>query len=89
MKRLTDQNQSLRLAEEKSQRELKRLRTHLIQVEDQHTHEQLQADHRENQLRMQLKVLEERLGSFTAAASDQEQRCVWVGVVMFKRVNGY
>lgn len=69
--RVLKQNQSLQLQCDKNQKELKRLRTHLIQVEEQHTQEALHSDHRESQLKQQLKVLEEKLAKNSSQEMEQ------------------
>lgn len=59
---------------EKYQKELERLRGHLVQVEEQYTQEALQADHRETQLRQKIRLLEE--GAARNKSVDIQQRYI-------------
>ncbi len=70
--KLAETNQSLVNEIEKNQKELDRLRNHLLMVEEQHTNEQLQANDRESQLRIQMKIMEDKI-------SKQDQRLAMRG----------
>ena len=69
---------------EKYQKELKRLRGHLVQVEEQYTQEALQADHRETQLKQQIRSLEE--GAARNKSVDIQQRYVCIYTSLIKSV---
>ena len=57
--------------ESKQERELQRLRQHLLQVEEQHTHEAVEADTREKQMRQQIQQLEEKLAQASIMGAEQ------------------
>ena len=57
--------------ESKQERELQRLRQHLLQVEEQHTHEALEADNRESHMRQQIQQLEEKIALTSVKEAEQ------------------
>ena len=78
------QNLRLKEKEQKLTRELDRLRSHLLQMEEGYTREALEAEEREKDLRTRLARAEEQLLSSTS----QVQSARLVAVVLFCREGG-
>ncbi len=67
-------------ANRKMEREVARLRTHLIQIEDGYTQEALSAEEREKELRNRLSVAEEK--ALTSSSAEQNARSGIIAVKM-------
>ncbi|XP_067403184.1 thyroid receptor-interacting protein 11 isoform X2 [Emydura macquarii macquarii] len=67
---LQNEVQHLRDKEQRLNQELKRLRNHLLEMEDSYTREALAAEDRETKLRKKVMVLEEKLASSSTAVEN-------------------